>query len=97
MKSKIFTQLFWADALERAIATAAQVILAIVTVFIPAAALSNRQDLEVAVSVIISSWWLILLAGLGGAGYAILKAIVAAYRAGTDTASLVVDSKPLEK
>ena len=93
----IYTKLFWDDATERMIATAAQVILSIVTVFLPAVAITNQRDLETAVQLTMTTFPLILLAGLGGALYALLKAVVAAYRAKTDTASLTVDNKPLIK
>lgn len=91
----MFTKLFWMDAFERAIATFAQVVLSIVTVFIPAAAISSKQELDVAVTVAMASLPLVLLAGLGGAALSLLKSLVAAKRAGTNTASLVVDSAPL--
>lgn len=97
MKTKLFTKLFWVDASERAIATAAQTVLTIVTIFLPAVALTNQQDLQIAVTLVVQTLPLILLAGVGGAAYSYLKSIVAAYWAGTDTASLVVDSKPLNK
>lgn len=85
----MFTEKFWVDAAERAIATFAQVVLSIVTVLFPATAIDNGYNLEVAMQVAMDSWYLVLLAGLGGAFYAVLKAIVAANKAGTDTASLV--------
>lgn len=92
----MFTKLFWKDAAERAISTFAQVVLSIVTVFFPAIAITNQETLETTVALVGSTLPLILLAGLGGAIYSVLKSIVAAKRAGTDTASLVVDTKPLE-
>lgn len=94
---KIFTRLFWLDATERAISTFAQVVLSIVGVFLPTIAITNDQELKVLVGFVIGTLPYILLAGLGGALLAIVKAVVAAYKADTDTASLVVDTKPFEK
>lgn len=92
----MFTKLFWKDAAERAIATFAQVVLTISVVFMPAVAVTNEETLQTAVSLVVATLPLILLAGLGGAVLSVLKSIVAAWKAGTDTASLVVDTKPLK-
>jgi len=97
MNGKLFTKLFWKDATERMVVTFAQVFLSISGVFLPGVAVTNQRDLETAVSLAVATLPLILLASLGGALFALLKAIVAAYKAGTDTASLTVDTKPLIK
>lgn len=88
-KKVLFTRNFWLDASERAIATFAQVVLSVVTVMIPVAAISDGASLAAAVEVAWQTMPLIILTGLGGAVMSVLKSIVAAYTAGTDTASLV--------
>ena len=85
---KLFTKQFLVDAGERALATAAQVMLAVITVMLPVASMSDGQGYLAGVQVALDSLPLILLTGLGGAGYSVLKSIVAAYKAGEDTASL---------
>lgn len=85
----LFTKNFWIDAGERAVATFAQVVLSISTVMFPVIGLSTQQELQVVVGAVIESLPLILLTGLGGAGYSVLKSLAAAYKAGRDTASLV--------
>ena len=85
----LFTRNFWVDAAERAVSTFAEVVLAIVAVLYPVAAITNKHEFDVLFMVMVESLWMILLAGLGGAVLSVLKCIVAATRAGTDTASLV--------
>lgn len=91
----MFSQLFWKDAGERMASTAAQVMLTIISVYLPGIAITNGQDIDVAVNLMAQTAPIILLSGVGGAFYALLKAVIAAQKAGTDTASLTVDNKPL--
>lgn len=77
---KLFTRLFWIDSTERVIATFGEALLAF---FIANATFASID------------WKLALQVSLMAAGAAQLKAIVAAAKADTDTASLTVDSKPL--
>lgn len=79
---KLFTQLFWLDSFERVLATFGETLIG----FFVADATFATVNWGVAFSV----------AGMAAAA-AQVKAIVAAAKADTDTASLVVDSKPLEK
>ena len=88
-KRVLFTKNFWLDASERAIATFAQVVLSVVTVMVPVATISDGASLSVAVEVAFAAMPLIILTGLGGAVFSVLKSIAAAYAAGTDTASFV--------
>lgn len=81
----MFTKLFWKDAAERAISTFAQTVLAVVGVLAP---MSDMALLDV-------NYYPVVLVGLVAAALSVLKSIVAARKAGTDTASLVVDTKPL--
>lgn len=97
MNGKLFTKLFWKDATERMVVTFAQVFLSISGVFLPGVAVTNQRDLETTIGLVTATLPLILLASVGGAVLSLLKAIVAAYTAGTDTASLAVDTKPLTK
>lgn len=98
MKTSIFTKLFWRDAAERMIVTFAQVFLTISGIFLPGVAITNERDLETAVGLATATLPLILLASLGGAVLALLKAVVAAsFITKTDSASLTVDTKPLTK
>lgn len=94
---KLFTKLFWLDAGERMVVTAAQVMLSIVTIFLPAITVANGESLQTAVALMVQTAPFILLAGVGGAFYALLKAVIAAYKNKTDTASLVVDTKELKQ
>lgn len=83
----MFTKLFWRDAAERAISTFAQTVLATVGVLAP---LSGTDLLSV-------NYVPVLLVGVVASALSVLKSIIAATKAGTDTASLVVDNKPLLK
>ena len=87
-KRKLFTEQFVVDAGERALATAAQVLLTVITVMLPVASMSDGQSYLDGVQVALDSLPLLLLTGLGGALYSVLKSIVAAYKSGTDSASL---------
>lgn len=82
----MFTRLFIKDMAERAISTFAQAVLAVITVLAPA----SGMDL------LTINYGPILMIGGIAAVLSVLKAIVAAAKAGTDTASLVVDTKELK-
>lgn len=80
MKStrQLFTKLFWMDAFERIIATFGEVMLGFLTV--------DATPVKV-------DWSLALyVAGIASLA-ALAKAVVAAAKADTDTASLTVDTK----
>lgn len=82
----IFTKLFWKDALERAVKTLAQTFIAVVGVAAPA---SGTDLMNV-------NYIPILLTSLLAAGISIVTSVASAAKAGTDTASLVVDTKELK-
>ena len=82
----MFTKLFIKDMAERSIATFAQTFIATVAVLAPTGGLSL---LEV-------NYMPVLLVSLVAAALSVLKAVAASYKSGTDTASLVVDNKPLK-
>lgn len=77
---KLFTRLFWIDSTERVIATFGETLLGFFVANATFAAISWGTAFSVA--------------GMAAAA-AQLKAVVAAAKADTDTASLTVDSKPL--
>lgn len=83
----IFTKLFWIDAVERATKTFAQTFIAVVGVATPASGLDllNVNYLPV------------VLTSLLAAGISIITSVASAAKSGTDTASLVVDTKELKK
>jgi hypothetical protein len=78
---KLFTPLFWIDSFERVVATFGEALLA----FFIAGATFTQVDWGTAFAI----------SGMAAAA-AQLKAIVAAAKADTDTASFVVDSKELK-
>lgn len=78
----LFTKLFWKDAFERAVKTSAQAGLLV----IGATEGFNLFTLD------IKSF---LGFALGGAVLSVLSSLASAKKSGTDTASLVVDTKPL--
>lgn len=79
----MFTKLFWSDAVERAVKTVAQTMVAMLTAG--------------AVSLLTVDWVnLLSVAGLAGL-VSVLTSIASAAKSGTDTASLVVDTKALKK
>lgn len=80
MQRQLFTKLFWIDAFERIVATFGESLLA----FFVVNAAFTTIDWTMAFSV----------SGLAAVA-SLLKAVVAAAKADTDTASLVVDTKPL--
>lgn len=78
----LFTKLFWLDAVERMVVTFGEVLLGFLTV--GAAFPFNGVD------------WVFAFSVAGVATVAsLLKSMVAAAKADTDTASLTVDTKPL--
>ena len=83
----MFTKLFWKDAVERAVKTFAQTFLAVVGVAAPA---SGTDLLNV-------NYLPVILTSLLAAGISIVTSVASAAAAGTDTASLVVDTKELKK
>ena len=78
----MFTKTFLKDLAERAIATFAQAVLAVMAVVSPS--MEGLSLLEV-------NYVPVLLVGLVAALLSVLKAVVAAYRNGTDSASLSKD------
>lgn len=96
MNGTLYTKLFWKDAGERAAWTFAQVVVSIVGLFVPAVSLSSTSDLQAGVLFTLTTLPWVLLAGLGGAAFSVLKSMVAAKKAGTDTASFVVDTRELK-
>lgn len=84
----MFTKLFWRDAGERALATAAQSMLTIITVYVPAISLASTGDLQAGIIFTLGTLPYILLAGLGGAAFSLIKSIAAAYKTKTESASL---------
>jgi hypothetical protein len=79
-KRRLFTGLFWLDAIERSIATFIEVLSA----FLVADATFASIDWQLSFSI----------AGMATLA-ALIKSVGAAAKADTDTASLVVDTKPL--
>lgn len=84
----MYNKIFWKDAAERAISTAAQVMITIVGLYIPSVSLAGTGDFEGGVLFMIATLPYIVLAGLGGAALSILKSLAAAKKNGTDSASL---------
>jgi hypothetical protein len=83
MKNRqLFTKLFWQDAGERIVATVGEFLLVL-------------GGADGANWLTINGKQLLLLSLAGGAA-SLLKAVVAAAKADTDTASLTVDTKPLQ-
>lgn len=82
----MFTKLFWKDAAERSISTFAQTFIAVAGVATVTVGDYSLLDVNYAP---------VLLVSLVAAGLSLLKALAATYKANTDTASLVVDTKPL--
>lgn len=79
----MFTKMFWSDAVERAVKTVAQTMVAMLT-----AGATGLLTVD----------WVNLFSVAGLAGLvSVLTSIGSAARAGTDTASLVVDTKTLKK
>ncbi len=77
---KLFTKLFWMDATERVIVTFGEVLLGFLTVGVPAGGVD---------------WGLAFSVASVASAASLVKSVVAAAKADTDTASLVVDTKPL--
>jgi hypothetical protein len=81
----MFTKLFWIDALERGLKTVAQTL---VTLFLASGEVFNLLVVD----------WKQALGVASGAGVlSLLMSVGSAAKAGTDTASLVVDTKKLTK
>lgn len=82
MKRQLFTKLFWLDASERVVATVGEFLLVL-------------GGADGANLLSINPRQLISLSLAGGAA-SLVKSVVAAARADTDTASLTVDTKELK-
>lgn len=80
----LYTKLFWKDAAERSLKTAAQTL---VTLWLAG---------EVAFDILTVNWEQALGVAGGAALLSLLMSIGSAAKAGTDTASLVVDTKELK-
>lgn len=81
----MFTPLFWKDALERALATAAQSVIVIAGASDSGFGLID-EDMNLK---------LLAFAAVSGFALSILKAVAASYKNNTDTASFTVDNKEL--
>lgn len=84
MKNNIFTKLFWLDAAERALKTVAQTL---VTLWLTGQAVFNILAVD---------WQQALGVGLGAGVLSVLMSVASAAKAGTDTASLVVDTEEMK-
>lgn len=82
---QLFTKLFWLDAIERVIATFVEALAAVITVAVMAGNGFEAVNWVTAISI----------AGLASV-LSLLKAMYAAAKADTDTASLTVDTKTLK-
>lgn len=81
----MFTKLFWKDAFERALKTVAQTL---VTLWLTGEAVFNLLTVD----------WKQAFGVAAGAGVlSLLMSVASAAKAGTDTASLVVDTKELKQ
>lgn len=78
---KLFTPLFWIDAFERVVATFAEVLLGF---------------LLIDATKIVIDWTLAFQVAAIAGFAALLKAVAAAAKADTDTASFTVDTKELK-
>lgn len=78
----LYTRIFWIDAFERAVKTIAQTLLSL---------WAMGQGLDV----FTINWKQALGVSLGAAVISLLTSIISAAKNNTDTASLVVDTKPL--
>jgi hypothetical protein len=83
----MFTRLFWKDAAERAVATFAQTVIAIVGVLAP---LSGTDLLSF-------NYLPVLLIGFVAAVLSVLKSIAASYKSNSSSASLVDSVETIEK
>jgi hypothetical protein len=83
---RLFTNLFWIDAGERMVVTFGEVLLG----FVALPAIPGTDIAPIAAATAVKVAGVATLASL-------LKSVVAAAKADTDTASLVVDTVPLDK
>lgn len=81
----MFTKLFWKDASERAVKTVAQTLL---TLWLTSEAVFNILTVD---------WQQAFGVAVGAGVLSVLMSVASAAKAGTDTASLVVDTKELPK
>ena len=80
----MFTKLFWKDAFERALKTVAQTL---VTLWLTSDAVFNILTVD---------WGQAFGVAAGAGLLSLLMSVASAAKAGTDTASLVVDTKELK-
>lgn len=81
----MFTQMFWKDAVERSVKTVAQTL---VTLFLTGESVFN---------ILAVNWEQAFGVAAGAGTLSLLMSIGSAAKAGTDTASLVVDTKEFKK
>lgn len=82
----MFSKLFWKDAIERMVSTAAQAMLLVTGLSENAIGVINQG----------LTWELVLWAGFGGAALSLLKALAAISTKDTNSASFTVGAKEVK-